>query len=233
MRQFRYVKARGMDIAWEKRLAIRERMTESEFCSLYEGRLYNARWRHELLAMVNNASWTGVTDHFMKPHLFRWEFQCRTPETWNADDRFCAYIAFSACLPEHHSYELRIDEYTIEIKNGAAYTEHVPRVYTEAPSVTLEFWNFFQRHLKVLMDAPVLFNPPVFQYGLAVDVDLNFPVDFRLMEGGVLQVREENKRVVVRVMDAQGIFSREQEYETSNAFWWVWRNAIAPVRPIE
>ena len=230
MGQFRYVKMRGLDMAWEQREAVREHMTPSTFQTLYESRLYNAQWRHEFLAMLGQASWIGITDHFTQPHTFRWELRCVPPSTWDADDRFCVYIALLACLPDRHPYELRIDEHAIEIKNGAAFTPNVPRAYTEAPAVTMQFWNFFQRHMNVLMDTHIAFNPPVFEYGLAVDVDMNFPAEFLLIDGGALHVREENERICVRVVDARGVLAREQEYATPNAFWWVWRNAIAPTK---
>ena len=219
------LKARGIQIAWDN-ASIQERMTSNEFVALFESRVANSVWRAEVLQLIGGAKWVGVTDHFTNPYTFRWELHGGMLATWNEEDRFCLYIACMACLPAWHPYHIQIDKAHFILKNGAAYTSQIPRIYTEAPAITLQFWNYFQKHMAVLLDQKVEFNTPCFQMGLAQDIDIAVPSRFELAEGGSLNVDKEGDTYCVSVLSNTGQAGSIQRYATANEFWWVWRNAI-------
>lgn len=223
--QYGLLKARGLQIAWENG-NIQERMNFNEFVALLESRLANPAWRAAVLQIIGTAKWVGVTDHFTNPYTFRWELHGATLSSWAEDDRFCLYIACMSCLPPWHPYQIQIDKTRFILKNGAAYTSQIPRVYTDAPAITLQFWNYFQKHMAVLLDNKVEFNVPSFQMGLAQDVDIAVPSRFELAEGGSLSVAKEGETYCVSVLSSTGQAGPTQRYATANEFWWVWRNAI-------
>lgn len=226
LQQHSLLKERGIGIAWEGSSGIQERMSLNEFISLFESRMDNSSWRENVLKIIGGAKWVGVTDHFTNPYTFRWELHGTPPSHWDDDDRFCLYIACMSCLPSWHPYQLEIHKTNFILKNGAAYTIQIPRVYTDAPAITLQFWNYFQKHMTVLMDSRVEFNMPSFQTGLAQDVEIAVPSRFDLAEGGTLNVAKEGDLYCVSVVSSTGQAGPIQRYKSANEFWWVWRNAI-------
>lgn len=223
--QYGLLKVRGIRIAWDNG-NMQERMDSNEFLALFESRLANPVWREGVLKLIGSAKWVGVTDHFTNPYTFRWELHGSTLPSWDEDDRFCLYIACMSCLPAWHPYQIQIDKTHFILKNGAAYTSQIPRVYTDAPAITLQFWNYFQKHMAVLLDSRVEFNVPSFQTGLAQDVEIAVPSRFELAEGGSLNVAKEGETYCVSVLSSSGEAGPTQRYATANEFWWVWRNAI-------
>lgn len=225
IKQYGLLKLRGIRIAWNHG-RIQESMDSNEFAALFESQMADPVWRESVLKLISSAKWMGVTDHFTNPYMFRWELHGITPPDWDDDDRFCLYIACMCCLPEWHPYQIQIDKKNFILKNGAAYTAQIPRVYTDAPAVTLQFWSHFQQHLAILMDDRVEFNIPSFQMGLAQDVDIAVPSRFELAEGGILNVAKEGDTYCVAVSSSTGEVGPTQRYASANEFWWVWRNAI-------
>lgn len=226
IQQHGLLKARGLGIAWEGNGGLQARMNSGEFISLFESRMSSSIWRGNVLKLISGAKWVGVTDHFTTPYTFRWELHGTPPAEWDDDDRFCLYVACMACLPAWHPYQLDIDSNRFVLKNGAAYTTTIPKVYMDAPAITLQFWNYFQRHMGVLMDRKVEFNMPCFQAGLAEDVDIAVPSRFELAEGGSLNVAKEGDTYCVSVSSSSGQMGPVQKFKSANEFWWVWRNAI-------
>lgn len=226
IKEHQLVKAKGLQASWEGRSAIKEHMTVQEFIALFDSRLDNEAWREALFGMINQAKWVGVTDHFTNPYTFRWEFHCSMPKEWTADDRFCLYVALMACLPTWLAFQLEIDDKKMILKNGATYTSNIPRSHIDAPPITLQFWNYFQRHMQILLDRSIAFNVPVFQAGLAEDIDIVVPATFELAEGGTLNVEMEDNHYCVSTLSKEGIQGTVQKYASANDFWWVWRNAI-------
>ena len=231
LQQHRALKDRGLRIAWDGS-NLNERMNEQDFVALFESRMANAAWRSEVLALIAGARWVGVTDHFTNPYTFRWELTGTLPKSWDEDDRWCLYVACMSCLPAWHPYQLEIDKGVFVLKNGAAYTHQIPRVHTQAPAITLQFWNYFQKHMAVLMDSRVEFNPPSFQAGLAEDIEIAVPSSFALAEGGSLNVSKDGDVYCVSVVSSSGQTGPTQRYSSANEFWWVWRNAIEH-KPLE
>lgn len=225
LQQHGLLKARGIGIAWENG-NMQERMNSNEFINLFESRMSNPKWREGVLKIIGGAKWIGVTDHFTSPYTFRWELHGVPPSEWSEDDRFCLYIACMSCLPAWHPYQIQIDATHFVLKNGTAYTSQIPRVYTDAPAITLQFWNYFQKHMAVLLDSLVEFNVPSFQMGLAQDVDIAVPSRFDLAEGGCLQLDKNGDGYCASVFSSTGDMGPNQCYATANEFWWVWRNAI-------
>ena len=225
LQQHGALKERGLRIAWDGS-NLHERMSEQDFVGLFESRMANATWRSDVLALIGGSRWVGVTDHFTNPYTFRWELTGTLPKTWGEDDRGCLYVVCMSCLPAWHPYQLEIDKGQFALKNGAAYTNQIPRVHTDAPAITLQFWNYFQKHMAVLMDTRVEFNAPSFQCGLALAIDIAVPSSFALAEGGSLTAAKEGDTYCVCVVSSTGQAGPTQRYSSANEFWWVWRNAI-------
>lgn len=225
LHQYGLLKLRGIRIAWNHG-NIQERMDSDEFAALFESKMADPAWRQSVLKIIGSAKWIGVTDHFTNPYTFRWELYGTPPQSWDDDARFCLYIACMCCLPEWHPYQIQIDKGHFILKNGAAYTSQIPRVYTDAPAITLQFWSYFQKHMAILMDDRLEFNIPSFQTGLAQDVDIAVPSRFDLAEGGSLNVAKEGSIYCVVVLSNTGEMGPTQRYSSANDFWWVWRNAI-------